>query len=358
MSVPSYPPPVPPAKPRGNLRRFLLRGLAVILPPVLTIVILVWIFRTVQEYVLEPINWGARYVAARAVMDVRTPGQLAARGKLPALPAPWLGRYRITKELADRVAKGLAPVPTKGEDGKDEDMDIVGAYGADIFVQTANGYYVPLPVWQTVADANGEANVPATATGIYQEYVKIKYLGTYAISTAALLVLLIGLYFLGRFLALGIGRAVWQRFESTMVFRLPLVKNVYGAVKQVTDFLLTEHQVQYNRVVAVEYPRQGIWSMAFVTGEGMHDVQAVIGEPVLRLIVPTSPAPMTGFTIMVPRSQVIDLNLTLDQAFQLCISCGVVVPPHQLEVLARKEERAVVPGAADIQAARQTMAGG
>ena len=70
--------------------------------------------------------------------------------------------------------------------------------------------------------------------------------------------------------------------------------------------------------------------MGFVTGDSMLDIRNAAGEPMLTVLMPTSPMPATGFTISVPKSETIDLNITIDQAIQFCVSCGVVVPPHQL----------------------------
>jgi uncharacterized membrane protein len=88
--------------------------------------------------------------------------------------------------------------------------------------------------------------------------------------------------------------------------------------------------LQFTRVVAVEYPARGIWSLAFVTGEGIPAIEGVVGEAVLSVLIPTSPMPVTGYTSLVPKREVIDLDLTVDQAVQYIVSCGVVVPEHQL----------------------------
>ncbi|MCA9042533.1 MAG: DUF502 domain-containing protein, partial [Planctomycetaceae bacterium] len=111
--------------------------------------------------------------------------------------------------------------------------------------------------------------------------------------------------------------------------RLPIISNVYSSVKQITDFLFTERSVEYSRVVAIEYPRKGIWSLALVTGDGLLKVTGAASEPMVSVLVPSSPMPVTGYTMMVPRSSLIDLNISIDQAFQFCISCGVLVPEGQ-----------------------------
>jgi uncharacterized membrane protein len=131
-------------------------------------------------------------------------------------------------------------------------------------------------------------------------------------------------------MAAGVGRFFWNVFEQG-IRRLPLVRNVYSSVKQVSDFLLSEREIEYTRVVAVEYPRKGIWSLGFVTGDSMLDIAAAANEPVISVLMCTSPMPMTGFTITLPRSEVVDLNITIDQAFQYIVSCGVVVPPQQFQ---------------------------
>jgi uncharacterized membrane protein len=137
------------------------------------------------------------------------------------------------------------------------------------------------------------------------------------------------LYLLGKFLAAGIGRVFWNLFERG-IHRLPMVRNVYDSVKQVTDFVFDDREIEYTRVVAVEYPRKGVWSLGFVTGESLADIRSISGEPMLSLMIPSSPMSVTGYTITVAKSETIDLNLTMDQALQFVISCGVVVPAHQL----------------------------
>jgi len=83
-------------------------------------------------------------------------------------------------------------------------------------------------------------------------------------------------------------------------------------------------------VVAVQYPSQGIWSIGFVTGSTMRTLHEKHGEPFVSVLMPTSPMPATGFTISVPISQTVDLNITMDQAIQFIVSCGVVVPRTQI----------------------------
>jgi uncharacterized membrane protein len=149
------------------------------------------------------------------------------------------------------------------------------------------------------------------------------------------------IYLLGKFMAAGIGRFFWNLFERG-VDRVPLVRNVYGAVKQVSDFILAEREIEYSRVVAIEWPRKGIWSLALVTGESMIDIEAAANEPVLSVLIPTSPMPMTGFTLTVKKSETVDLKISFDEAIQFIVSCGVVVPPSQMRQLAAESSESSV----------------
>jgi len=162
------------------------------------------------------------------------------------------------------------------------------------------------------------------------EFVKREYLKRRIVLPLFLSVFLLIVYFLGKFVAAGIGHFFVGLGES-IIRRLPLISNVYSSVKQVTDFVFTESEIEFNRVVAVEYPRKGIWSIGFVTGESMLDIAAAANEPVLSVLMPTSPMPVTGFTITVRKSEAVDLNITVDQAIQFIVSCGVVIPPQQVQ---------------------------
>lgn len=137
------------------------------------------------------------------------------------------------------------------------------------------------------------------------------------------------IYVFGRFVASILGRAMWRLIERSF-FRLPIVKQIYPSVKQVTDFLLTERKLESSRVVAVEYPRKGIWSLGLVTNEGMRTLGELLGQDLVTVFVPSSPTPVTGYVITVQRSEAIDLPLSIDDAFRLLVSGGVIMPLSQM----------------------------
>jgi uncharacterized membrane protein len=137
------------------------------------------------------------------------------------------------------------------------------------------------------------------------------------------------MYLLGSIFAVGLGRVFWSVFEESLG-RLPVVRAVYAPVKQVTDYMFRENEPQFSRVVAVEYPRRGVWTIAFVTGDGLADVQKVSGESMLTVLFPTCPTPIAGNTKIIARRETIDLPMSIDQAFQYILSFGVVVPDEQI----------------------------
>jgi uncharacterized membrane protein len=289
----------PDMAPVGPFRRAVLRGLAVLLPPLLTIVIFVWVANTVADYLLVPLENFAKSRIAWAIKDVQefSPAELA--------------------EL---------PVSANGE----------VVYEGKTYRRVFDDEYIPTHVYLTVRTAKGVSAMGADPIEIYENYVKIEYLQWYVVLPLFLSVFLLVLYLLGKFLAAGIGRFFWVSFER-LIHRLPLIRNVYSSVKQVTDFMLSEGDMEYTRVVAVEYPRRGMWSLGFVTGESMLDIRSAANEQVLSVLIPTSPAPFTGFTVTVKKSETVDLNITVDQAFQFIVSCGVVIPAQQLQKIVDAE---------------------
>jgi len=171
-----------------------------------------------------------------------------------------------------------------------------------------------------------EMQRPLSANYYYSAYVKLRYMPPRWFTIPLLLLVLLSvLFFVGRFLAAGVGRLFVNGFER-VVNQLPVVRNLYSSVKQVTDFVLSEREIEFTRVVAVEYPRIGTWSLGFVTSDSIPQLRQALGEEMVAVFVPTSPMPMTGFTINIRKRDAVDLELTIDQAVQFIVSCGVVCP--------------------------------
>ncbi len=148
-----------------------------------------------------------------------------------------------------------------------------------------------------------------------------------ALSIAGFLIALVVVCIVGIVLASVVGRTLWRRIEK-FIMNTPLLKEVYPYVKQITDFLLTQddHKKLFSKVVAVEYPRQGIWALGMVTGSGLKKVVENVEKEFLTILIATSPTPFTGFVVMVPKEQTIDLDMTIEEAFRFIISAGVIAP--------------------------------
>ena len=280
-----------------------LRGLAIVLPPLLTIIFFVWAWNTIDRAILHPIESLARQAVVYFIDDTQTD--------------------TAVRKMVSSGADG-------GPGARYSEIE-----GERIFVNSAgSGYsqiksnWIPLEVVELVRTNPGEMPLNSSRD-YYLRYVQLRFLKRHLVIPAFMALFLALMYLIGKLLAAGLGRLFYRYFEG-LIDRVPIIRNVYSSVKQVTDFAFTDNDIQFNRVIAVEYPCKGVWSMGFVTGESMLDIRNAAGEPMLSVLMPTSPMPATGFTVSVAKSQTIELNITIDQAIQFCVSCGVVIPEHQM----------------------------
>ena len=146
-------------------------------------------------------------------------------------------------------------------------------------------------------------------------------------SIAGFIIAVIVVCIVGALLASVIGKTLWRMIEK-LIMRAPFLKQVYPYVKQITDFLFKpeEKEQVFSRVVAVEYPREGVWSLGMVTGAGIKQLMDGVEKELLTVLIPTSPTPFTGFVIMVPKEKTIELDITIEEALRFTISGGVIVP--------------------------------
>ncbi len=107
--------------------------------------------------------------------------------------------------------------------------------------------------------------------------------------------------------------------------RIPLVRSIYASVKQVTESMFSSGK-SFRKVVLVEYPRKGMWSLAFQTGTGAEEIRDKTGRDVTNVFIPTTPNPTSGFFLMVPREDVVELDMSVDDGLKMLLSVGVVVP--------------------------------
>ena len=119
----------------------------------------------------------------------------------------------------------------------------------------------------------------------------------------------------------------WLVQGGRVLQRIPIVKSIYSSVKQVSDTLFSSTGNAFREAVLVQYPRAGAWTIAFVTGKPGGEAAEHLHADYVSLYVPTTPNPTSGFFLMVPRTDVIPLRMSVDEALKYIISMGVVAPP-------------------------------
>lgn len=257
----------------ADFRTFFLKGLGILLPTVLTLWILWTALQFVFTNVAQPINRGIRAVVVWVVPE--------------AVPQRRLPQWA-------RVS----------------DADIAA------WRQSAQGESV-----EKVSEERAR-------TLIGRERLRAFWNDRWYLSATGLVVAIVLIYLAGVLLGGLIGRRIYARLENFLA-RVPGFKQVYPHVKQVVDMIMGDRPIAFNRVVLVEYPRKGIWSMGFVTGNSIRAVHEVAGRPALAVFVPSTPAPFTGFTISVPTDEVIDLPISIEEAIRFFVTGGVLVPKGQ-----------------------------
>jgi uncharacterized membrane protein len=147
------------------------------------------------------------------------------------------------------------------------------------------------------------------------------------------LVMAIGLLLSGVFAANIFGQW-WLRQWDLLLGKIPIVKSIYSSVKQVSDTLFSSSGNAFREAVLVQYPRQGSWTIAFVTGKPGGEVSQHLPGEYVSVYVPTTPNPTSGFFLMMPRADIVALKMSVDEALKYVISMGVVAPPIEALALA------------------------
>jgi len=142
-----------------------------------------------------------------------------------------------------------------------------------------------------------------------------------------ILLSLLVLFLTGLLLTNFLGRKLVLYWDA-LVARIPLVRSVHSGVKQVLHTLFTPEGPSFRKVLLVEYPRKGLWSIAFQTGKVSQSINGVSEEELVTIFIPTTPNPTSGFLMMVPQKDVVELDLSVDEALKMVISLGVVQPKH------------------------------
>lgn len=179
-----------------------------------------------------------------------------------------------------------------------------------------SGLLVIIPITITVYILKIIIGFTDTLYPLVKSYLPF-YIPGFGILITFLLIVLVGVVttnILGkRFVAVG----------ENIIARIPFVKVIYNGIKQIAEAIFSDEHKSFSRVVLIEYPRKGIFTMAFVTGVATGEVQAKIDKKVLNVFVPTTPNPTSGFYLMVPEDEVKELDMKPEEAFKRIISGGM-----------------------------------
>jgi len=162
-----------------------------------------------------------------------------------------------------------------------------------------------------------------------QQYQPEELLGLHIPGLGVILTFVV-LFLTGMLAANFVGRYVVGGWES-LLDRIPIVRTIYGGAKNFAEILFSDSNDSFNKVLLIEYPRKGIYSLAFQTSSDLGEVQARTGQDVVCCFVPTTPNPTSGFVIMLPKKDVRVLDMEIDEALKMIISLGVVVPTWRKE---------------------------
>lgn len=213
-----------------------------------------------------------------------------------------------------------SPEPTGGlEHRAGKLVGLRGYLLAGIIVTAPIGITLWL-VWQVVdyMDRTAAALLPA-------RYNPETYL-PFSVPGLGLLVILGLLTLIGWFTAGFLGRSI-MRLGEQLVARTPVVRTVYGTLKQIFETVLTSSSRSFREVVLVEWPRRGCWSIAFVTGSSLWEIPGKGGQDMVNVFMPCTPNPTTGYLMFVPRAELVPIAMTVEEGMRMVVSGGIVNMP-------------------------------
>lgn len=148
----------------------------------------------------------------------------------------------------------------------------------------------------------------------------------FAIPGIGVAIIIIAMILVGALTAGFVGR-VFNRVSERIMNRVPVLRGIYKATRQIFETILAQQSNAFREAVLVEYPRKGMWVIAFITGTTKGEVQAITDDDLINVFVPTTPNPTSGFLIFVPKSDILPLAMNVEDALKMVISGGIVTPP-------------------------------
>lgn len=296
----------------ADFRKFFGRGLAILLPSIITLWILWQLTVFVYRNVGAPINAGIRLVILEVIP--RVVGEAAPADE----PAP-----AVPTDEAQRKKVGLPDwwSPTREQ---------VSNYQA----------------------SRRRDNLPAVSEQRAVVYLRRKafelwWKSRWYLEATGLIVAIVLIYLSGLLLGNFLGKQIYGRLERLLA-RVPVWKHIYPHVKQLVNMIMGEKQIAFSKAVLVQYPRQGLWTVGLVTNSTNPVLKAANGRESYSVFIPSTPTPFTGFTIVVPIEDAITLPVTIDQAIRFVITAGVLgfqpkdapgEPKPALEAITKATER-------------------
>jgi uncharacterized membrane protein len=253
----------------SDFKRFFGRGLAILLPTAVTLWLLWQAFGFIYANVAQPINKATRFGVLWAVPLALDEEELP----------DW---FRVTPE---ELATARANLPTRATTTSDKELK----------------------------------------RSLRAEYLAEFWKDHWYLNLTGLFIAIMLIYLAGVLLGNIAGRSIYQAVER-LITRIPGFKQVYPHVKQVVDLILGDRKMAFSKVVLVEYPSKDIWTIGFLTGHSVRDIDDPAGGAVVSVFIPTSPTPFTGFTINVRDNAYKEMDMTIEEALRFVITAGVLTP--------------------------------
>lgn len=273
---------------------FFMRGMAVLLPTVMTVVIVASVLQFVSTYLTSPVNR-----AIYGFLEGNGFGwNLLSLMDIDPYHREFIDEDLLTVELIDM-------------------RDCMGGMSSMEFQAALQSYRDDQ---QTFLRDHGSLLIDSAKL---REATQAQVPPIFGVLISAMVVLSLGYVasgFLGRRLIAGVDRA----FSS-----IPVVRSVYPYSKQLVDFFMSDNEIEFDTVVAAPYPSESVWALGFVTGTGLRDLNEALDGTLVSVFIPTSPMPMTGFTVYIESKKLVPLDMSVEEALRVTVSAGVLVPESQ-----------------------------
>lgn len=175
-----------------------------------------------------------------------------------------------------------------------------------------------------------------TVTGLLPDTYNPNTYLPFSVPGVGLVVLFTTLVIIGFLTANFLGRLLLKWGEAVLD-RMPVIRNIYGAIKQVLETILQSKSSAFREVVMLQYPRQGIWCIGFISGQTKGEVQNLTADEMVNVFIPTTPNPTSGFLLFVPRKDLTTLHMTVEEGIKMVVSGGIITPPDKRNESVRKD---------------------